>query len=43
MKNNFLKISMGALLMSGPALAFASSDCCGDVMECCLQLLACCM
>jgi hypothetical protein len=43
MKNNVLKVAFGASLMSVSALAFASSDCCGELMECCLQMLACCM
>lgn len=43
MKNNVLKIALGAFLMSVSALAFASGDCCGELLECCKQMLACCL
>ena len=43
MKNLILKLTAGALLMSGSALALAAGNCCGDLVECCLQQLACCL
>lgn len=42
MKSKLLKLGAAIGLLSASAIAFAASNCCGELAACCLELLGCC-